>query len=121
MIDALSRQLQRNKEIGLDVLDVMHSLQKRETSFGSWRQVAGALHALILFFLLTTLASSRSARRMRINAAASPALTLSWIIPLFIPSEIPSHLAPTVTWVNVETMPHTVVDPETMRSAQRTL
>ena len=62
-----------------------------------------------LFFLFTALASSPGLAEDPNNAAASPAVTVSMDHYTFIPSEITVAPGTTVTWVNVETMPHTVV------------
>jgi amicyanin len=95
----------------LTVRDVMHFAAKAETSFGiHGYKSQGALHALRLFFLFTTLASSPGLAEDPNNAAASPAVTVSMDHSTFIPSEITVAPGTTVTWVNVETMPHTVVD-----------
>ena len=95
----------------MTVRDVMHCAAKAETSFGIYGcKSQGALHALRLFFLFTTLASSPGLAEDPNNAAATPAVTVSMDHSTFIPSEITVAPGTTVTWVNVETMPHTVVD-----------
>ena len=95
----------------MTVRDVMHCAAKAETFFGIYGcKSQGALHALRLFFLFTTVASSPGLAEDPNNAAATPAVTVSMDHSTFIPSEITVAPGTTVTWVNVETMPHTVVD-----------
>ena len=95
----------------MTVRDVMHFAAKAETSFGIYgHKSQDALHALRVFLLFTTLASSPGLAEDPNNAAASPAVTVSMDHSTFIPSEITIAPGTTVTWVNVETMPHTVVE-----------
>jgi amicyanin len=115
MIDApQADSLNETRRLVLTVRDVMHFAAKAETSFGIYGYKSqGALRALrlfLLFFLFTTLASSPGLAEDPNNAAASPAVTVSMDHSTFIPSEITIAPGTTVTWVNVETMPHTVVD-----------
>jgi amicyanin len=112
MIDApQADSFNETRRLVLTVRDVMHFAAKAETSFGIYGYKSqGALHALRLFFLFTTLASSPGLAEDPNNAAASPAVTVSMDHSTFIPSEITVAPGTTVTWVNVETMPHTVVD-----------
>ena len=112
MIDAPpADSFNETRRLVLTVRDVMHFAAKAETSFGIYGyKPQGALRALRLFFLFTTLASSPGLAEDPNNAAASPAVTVSMDHSTFIPSEITVAPGTTVTWVNVETMPHTVVD-----------
>ena len=112
MIDApQADSFNETRRLVLTVRDVMHFAAKAETSFGIYGYKSqGALRALRLFFLFTTLASSPGFAEDPNNAAASPAVTVSMDHSTFIPSEITVAPGTTVTWVNVETMPHTVVD-----------
>jgi len=99
------------RRLVLTVRDVMHFAAKAETSFGIYGYKSqGALRALRLFFLFTTLASSPGLAEDPNSAATSPAVTVSMDHSTFIPNEITIAPGTTVTWVNVETMPHTVVD-----------
>jgi plastocyanin len=112
MIDApQADSFNETRRLILTVRDGMHFAAKAETSFGihGYRS-QGALRALRLFFLFTTLASSPGFAEDPNNAAASPAVIVSMDHSTFIPSEITVAPGTTVTWVNVETMPHTVVD-----------
>ena len=112
MIDApQADSFNETRRLVLTVRDVIHFAAKAETSFGIYGYKSqGALHALRLFFLFTTLVSSPGLAEDPNNAAATPAVTVSMDHSTFIPSEITVAPGTTVTWVNVETMPHTVVD-----------
>jgi len=112
MIDAPpADSFNETRRLVLTVRDVMHFAAKAETSFGIYGYKSqGALHALRLFFLFTTLVSSPGLAEDPNNAAATPAVTVSMDHSTFIPSEITVAPGTTVTWVNVETMPHIVVD-----------
>ena len=66
--------------------------------------------AVRLALLFIALASTPCLAEEPNNAAASPAATVSMDHSTFIPSEITVAPGTTVTWVNVEAMPHTVVD-----------
>jgi Plastocyanin len=98
------------RRLVLTVRDAMQFAAKAETPLIYGYKSQGALHALRLFFLFTTLASSPGLAEDPNNAVASPAVTVSMDHSTFIPSEITIAPGTTVTWVNVETMPHTVVD-----------
>ena len=111
MIDAPpADSFNETRRLVLTVRDVMHFAAKAETPLIYGYKSQGALRALRLFFLFTTLASSPGFAEDPNNAAASPAVTVSMDHSTFIPSEITVAPGTTVTWVNVETMPHTVVD-----------
>ena len=71
----------------------------------------GVLRALGLTVLFTALASIACLAEDPNNAGAGPVATVSMDHNTFIPSEITVAHGTTVTWVNNETMPHTVVDP----------
>ena len=66
--------------------------------------------AVRLALLFIALASTPCLAEEPNNAAAIPAATVSMDHSTFIPSEITVAPGTTVTWVNVEAMPHTVVD-----------
>jgi plastocyanin len=68
------------------------------------------LHALRLTVLFTALASTSCLAEDSNNAGAGPVASVSMDHNTFIPSEITVVPGTTVTWVNNETMPHTVVD-----------
>jgi hypothetical protein len=112
MIDAAQAEsFNEKRRLVLTVRDVMQFAAKAETPFGIYGYKSqGALRALRLFFLFTTLASSPGLAEDPNSAAASPAVVVSMDHSTFIPSEITIAPGTTVTWVNVETMPHTVVD-----------
>jgi amicyanin len=65
---------------------------------------------LRLTFLFIALASSSCLAEEPNNAAAKPVATVGMDHSAFIPSEITVAPGTTVTWVNNEAMPHTVVD-----------
>jgi len=94
----------------LTVRDSMHRAANPENFAGisssKWPSTARALK---LTLLLTALASPCLAEDAN-NAAANPAATVSMDHMAFIPSEITVAPGTTVTWVNNEEMPHTVVD-----------
>jgi len=94
----------------LTVRDSMHRAANLETIPGisSGRRLS-ASRALRLTLLLTALASPCLAEDAN-NAAANLAATVSMDHMAFVPSEIIVAPGTTVTWVNNEEMPHTVVD-----------
>jgi amicyanin len=98
------------RRLVLTVRDAMQLAAKAETPLIYGYKSQGALRALRLFFLFTTLASSPGLAQDPNSAATSPAVTVSMDHSTFIPNEITIAPGTTVTWVNVETMPHTVVD-----------
>jgi plastocyanin len=87
----------------------MHFVADPGISLGVYKPQS-ILCALRLTVLFTALASTPCLARDPNNAAASPAATVSMDHSTFIPSEITVAPGTTVTWVNAETMPHTVVD-----------
>src|SRR6202795_4466623 len=66
--------------------------------------------ALRVTLLFTALASTPGLAEDPNNAGAGPVAAVSMDHNTFIPSEITVVPGTTVTWVNKETMPHTVVD-----------
>ena len=70
----------------------------------------GVLRALGLTVLFTALASIACLAEDPNNAGAGPVATVSMDHNTFIPGEITVVPGTTVTWVNNEAMPHTVVD-----------
>jgi plastocyanin len=66
--------------------------------------------ALRLTFLFTALASTPCLAEEANNAGAGPVATVSMDHNTFIPGEITVAPGTTVTWVNNENMPHTVVN-----------
>jgi plastocyanin len=71
----------------------------------------GVLRVLRLTIVLTALASAPSLAEDSKDVGAGPVASVSMDHSTFIPSEIIVAPGTTVTWVNNETMPHTVVDP----------
>jgi plastocyanin len=77
----------------------------------------GVPRPLALTALLAALASTACPAEDSNNAGAGPVATVSMDHNTFVPSEITVAPGTTVTWVNNEAMPHTVVDPnKTFRS-----
>ena len=74
------------------------------------RRPQSAWRALGLTLLFTALASTPGLAEDSNNAAAGPVASVGIDHNTFIPSEITVAPGTTVTWVNNETMPHTVVD-----------
>jgi len=66
--------------------------------------------ALRLTVLFTALTSAPCLAEEPNNAAANPVVTVGMDHNTFIPGEITVAPGTTVTWVNNEAMPHTVVD-----------
>jgi plastocyanin len=71
----------------------------------------GILRALRLAVLFAALATTPCLAEDPINAGAEPVATVNMDHNTFIPGEITVAPGTTVTWVNNETMPHTVVNP----------
>jgi plastocyanin len=96
----------------LTVLDPMQFAASPGKSVGvSSCRPQSRLRALGLTVLLTALASTACLAEDSNNAGTGPVATVSMDHNTFIPSEITVAPGTTVTWVNNETMPHTVVDP----------
>jgi amicyanin len=95
----------------LTVGDSMHFAANPGTSLGVYScKPQSVLHALRLTVLFTALASTACLAEGPNNAGVGPVATVSMNHSTFIPSEITVAPGTTVTWVNNEAMPHTVVD-----------
>jgi plastocyanin len=70
----------------------------------------GPLCVLKLALMLTTLASTPGLAEEALETAFGPQPTVSMDHSTFTPGEITVTPGTTVTWVNKESMPHTVVD-----------
>ncbi len=86
----------------MTVRDPMHFVANQETPSGVGCKSQSVLRALRLTILF--LAEDAN------NAGAGPVATVSMDHNTFIPGEITVVPGTTVTWVNKEAMPHTVVD-----------
>jgi plastocyanin len=90
----------------------MHSAAIPRTSLGvPGCKSLGVLRALRLAILFAALATTPCLADDLNNAAAGAVATVSMDHNTFIPGEITVAPGTTVTWVNNETMPHTVVSP----------
>jgi plastocyanin len=95
----------------LTVRDPMHFAANPGTSVGVYScKSQSVLRALRLTVLFTALASTPCLAVEPNNAGAGPVATVSMDHSTFIPSEITVAPGTTVTWVNNEATPHTVVD-----------
>jgi plastocyanin len=94
----------------LTVRDPMHFVPNSETSSKVGRKPQSVLRALRLTVLFTVLASAPCLAEDANGAGAGPAASVTMDHNTFIPGEITVVPGTTVTWVNKETMPHTVVD-----------
>ena len=90
--------------------DPMHFAASAKTSSEVACKAQSVLRALRLTVLFTVLASPPCLAVEANNAGAGPMATVSMDHNTFIPSEIAVVPGTTVTWVNKEAMPHTVVD-----------
>jgi amicyanin len=99
------------KEIGLTVRDSMHFIPNAVTfpRLGNCK-TQSVRRALRMILLFTALASTPGFAEDPNNAGAGPVASVSMDHNTFIPSEITVVPGTTVTWVNKEAMPHTVVD-----------
>ena len=89
----------------------MHLTANPRISFGVYGcKSQGVLQPLRLAVLFTALVSTPCLAEDPNNAAAEPVATVSMDHNTFIPGEITVVPGTTVTWVNKEAMPHTVVD-----------
>ena len=79
------------------------------TSLGIYKPQS-VLRALKLTLVFAALASTPCLAEDANNAVAGPTVTVGMDHNTFIPSEIIVAPGTTVTWVNNESMPHTVVD-----------
>jgi plastocyanin len=93
----------------LTVLDSMHVAANPRTCF-ELRKPQRVLRALRLSVLLAAVASTPCVAEDTNNGGAGPVATVGMDHSTFIPNEITVAPGTTVTWVNNETMPHTVVD-----------
>jgi len=90
----------------------MHFAANPRTSFGVHGcKSQGVLRVLRLTVLFTALASTPCLAEDANSAGTGPVASVSMDHNTFIPSEITVAPGTTVTWVNNETMPHTVVNP----------
>jgi plastocyanin len=94
----------------LTVRDPMQLTANPETFLGVGCRPQGVLRALRLTLLFAALASAPCLAEEANNAGPGPAQTVSMDHNTFIPDEITVVPGTTVTWVNKEFMPHTVVD-----------
>ena len=93
------------------VRDSTHFAANPETFFvGSRCRSQSILRALRLTILFAALASIPCLAQDASNAGAGPVATVSMDHNTFIPGEITVVPGTTVTWINNEAMPHTVVD-----------
>jgi len=88
----------------------MHFVANTKTSSEVACKAQSVLRALRLTVLFTVLASAPCLAVEANNAGAGPVTTVSMDHNTFIPSEIAVVPGTTVTWVNKEAMPHTVMD-----------
>jgi plastocyanin len=96
----------------LTVRDSVHFAAIPRTFFGVHGcKSQGVLRALRLAVLFAALANTPCPADDPNNAATGPVATVSMDHNTFIPGEITIAPGTTVTWVNNETMPHTVVSP----------
>ena len=93
----------------MTVRDPMHFVTNPGTSLGVYKPQS-VLRALRLAVLFTALASTSCLAEDPNSAGTGPVATVSMDHSTFIPSEITVAPGTTVTWVNNEAMPHTVVD-----------
>jgi plastocyanin len=94
----------------LTVRDSIHFATNPEASPGDYSCKAQSVRrALRLIFLFTALTSTPCLAEEASNTAAGP-VAVAMDHSTFIPSEITVAPGTTVTWVNNEAMPHTVVD-----------
>jgi plastocyanin len=93
----------------LIVRDPMHFVANQGTSSGVGCKPQSVLRALRLTVLFTVLASAPCLAEDANNAGVGPVATVSMDHNTFIPGEITVVPGTSVTWVNKEAMPHTVV------------
>ncbi len=89
---------------------ISSQIRKRLQGSAASRKAFCVLRALRLTILFTVLASAPCLAEDANNAGAGPVATVSMDHNTFIPGEITVVPGTTVTWVNKEAMPHTVVD-----------
>jgi len=96
----------------LTVRASMHFAATPRTSFGVHGcKSKGVLRVLRLTVLFTALASTPCLVEDANSVGTGPVASVNMDHNTFIPSEITVAPGTTVTWVNNETMPHTVVNP----------
>jgi plastocyanin len=96
----------------LIIRDSMHFAANPRTSFGVHGcRSQGVLRALSVAVLFTALVSTPCLAEDANSAGTGPVATVSMDRNTFIPGEITVAPGTTVTWVNNEAMPHTVVSP----------
>jgi plastocyanin len=88
----------------------MYFVANSKTSPEVCCKAPSVLRALRLAVLFSALASTACLAEDQTAAGAVPVATVSMDHNTFIPSEITVVPGTTVTWVNKELMPHTVVD-----------
>jgi amicyanin len=89
----------------------MHFVTNPEASLGDYSgKPPSVRRALRLTFLFAALTSTPGLAEEPNNAGTGPVVSVSMDHNTFIPSEITVAPGTTVTWVNNEAMPHTVVD-----------
>jgi plastocyanin len=88
----------------------MYFVANPKTSSGFGCKSQNVLRTLRLTVLFAALASIPCLAQDASNAGAGPVASVSMDHNTFIPSEITVAPGTTVTWVNNEAMPHTVVD-----------
>jgi amicyanin len=91
------------------VRDPMHFVANSKTSSEVGCKAQSVLRALRLAVLFTALASTACLAEDQTPASAGLVATVSMDHNTFIPGEITVVPGTTVTWVNKEAMPHTVV------------
>jgi plastocyanin len=95
----------------LIIQDSTHFAANPGTVFGGSRSTSqSVLRTLRLTILFAALASIPCLAQDASNAGAGPVATVSMDHNTFTPGEITVVPGTTVTWVNNEAMPHTVVD-----------
>jgi plastocyanin len=94
----------------LTVRDPMHLVVNPGTSRGVSRKSQRVLCALRLTLLFAVLSSVPCLAEDVNNDGAGPVANVTMDHNTFIPAEITVVPGTTVTWVNKEAMPHTVVD-----------
>ncbi len=94
----------------MTVRDPMHFAANSNSSSKVGCRAQGVLHALRLTILFTALASAPCLADDANSASAGAVATVSMDHNTFTPGEITVVPGTTVTWVNKENMPHTVVD-----------
>jgi amicyanin len=88
----------------------MHFVVNSKTYSEVGYKAQSVLRALRLAVLFTALASTVCFAEDQTTADPAPVATVSMDHSTFIPDEITVAPGTTVTWVNKEAMPHTVVD-----------